>query len=91
MENICRFIPNKSRMCPYESELYLCQRCSVPMRLQRPYVFFAYFQKENENLSKRVYEHGSSALNKQYMNKIPTEFMQRKEMSFGIAVCKVNI
>ena len=34
---------------------------------------------------------GSSALNKQYMNKIPTEFMQKKETSYGIAVCKVNI
>ena len=34
---------------------------------------------------------GSSALNKQYMSKIPTEFMQKKETSYGIAVCKVNI
>ena len=34
---------------------------------------------------------GSSALNKQYMNKIPVEFMQRKETSYGIAVCKVNL
>ena len=34
---------------------------------------------------------GSSALNKQYMNKIPTEFMQKKETSYGISVCKVNI
>ena len=34
---------------------------------------------------------GSSALNKQYMSKIPIEFMQKKETSYGIAVCKVNI
>jgi len=34
---------------------------------------------------------GSSALNKQYMHKIPTEFMQKKETSYGIAVCKMNI
>ena len=34
---------------------------------------------------------GSSALNKQYMSKIPTEFMQKKETSYGIAVCQVNI
>ena len=33
---------------------------------------------------------GSSALNKQYMNKIPAEFMQRKETSYGIAVCKIT-
>jgi hypothetical protein len=25
------------------------------------------------------------------MSKIPTEFMQKKETSYGIAVCKVNI
>ena len=34
---------------------------------------------------------GSSALNKQYMNKIPTEFMQKKETSYGIAVCKITL
>ena len=34
---------------------------------------------------------GSSALNKQYMNKIPTEFMQKKETSYGIAVCNINL
>ena len=34
---------------------------------------------------------GSSALNKQYMNKIPTEFMQKKETSYGISVCKITI
>ncbi len=34
---------------------------------------------------------GSSALNKQYMSKIPTEFMQKKETSYGIAVCKISL
>lgn len=34
---------------------------------------------------------GSSALNKQYMSKIPTEFMQKKETSYGIAVCKIQL
>ena len=32
---------------------------------------------------------GSSALNKQYMSKIPAEFMQKKETSYGISVCKI--
>lgn len=34
---------------------------------------------------------GSSALGKQYMTKIPAKFMQKKETSYGIAMCKVNI
>ena len=34
---------------------------------------------------------GSSALNKQYMNKIPATFMEKKETSYGISVCKVRI
>ena len=34
---------------------------------------------------------GSSAPNKQYMSKIPAEFMRKKETSYGIAVCKVKI
>lgn len=34
---------------------------------------------------------GSFALNKQYMNKIPAEFMQKKETSYGIAVCVCNL
>ena len=34
---------------------------------------------------------GSSALGKQYMAKIPATFMEKKETSYGISVCKVNI
>ena len=34
---------------------------------------------------------GSSALGKQYMAKIPAEFMQKKETSYGISVCKLNL
>ncbi len=32
---------------------------------------------------------GSSALGKQFMIKIPAEFMQKKETNYGISVCKV--
>jgi len=28
-------------------------------------------------------------VNKQYMSKIPAEFMQKKETSYGISVCKI--
>ena len=34
---------------------------------------------------------GSSALNKQYMNKIPTEFMQKKETSYGVCLYKLKV
>jgi len=34
---------------------------------------------------------GSSALGKQYLTKIPTEFMQKKETSYGISVCRIQI
>ena len=34
---------------------------------------------------------GSSALGKQYMTKIPAEFLQKKETSYGVGAYKVNI
>ena len=34
---------------------------------------------------------GSAALGKQYMTKIPVAFMEKKETSYGISVCKIRI
>ena len=34
---------------------------------------------------------GSSALGRQYMSKLPPEFMERKESGYGICVCRVKL
>ena len=34
---------------------------------------------------------GSSALGRQYMSKLPLEFMERKESGYGICVCRVKL
>jgi len=34
---------------------------------------------------------GSSLLGKQYLSKIPVEFMERKETGFGVSMCRVNL
>ena len=47
-------------------------------------------QRKSANVRlERLFNEGLAQ--QQYMSKIPTEFMQKKETSYGIAVCQVNI